>query len=60
MGTTGHAVGASYADIILDELDFKQAQIEKSDTGREKWAGVCPQQLRREVTNTTSVGRDLK
>lgn len=60
MGTAGHAVGASYADIILDELDFKQAQREKSDTGREKWAGVWPQQLRREVTNRTSVGGDLR
>lgn len=56
----GHAVGASYADIILDELDFKQAQIEKNDIGREKWAGVWPQQLRREVTNRTSVGGDLR
>lgn len=60
MGTAGHAVGASYADIILDELDFKQAQIEKNDIGREKWAGVWPQQLGREVTNRTSVGGDLR
>lgn len=32
-------MGASYADIILDELDFKQAQMEKSDTGRENGQG---------------------
>lgn len=53
-------MGASYADIILNELDFRQAQIEKSDTGREKWAGAWPQQLRREVSNRTNVGGDLR
>lgn len=58
MGAAGHAVRASYADIILGELDFKQAQIGKSDTGGEKWAGAWPQQLRREVINRTSAGGD--